>query len=111
MKLLHFKPIEVIPSEEVPVNEFTEILTEMKKDGEMFFRVRWVGYGSGDDADDADEPEENVQNTIAMMQWQDTGRDAWAAGIEELKRKRTEREAARQITQSQTEDDYVRKYN
>jgi len=33
LKLLHFKPIEVIPSEEVPVNEFTEILTEMKKDG------------------------------------------------------------------------------
>jgi len=38
-----------------------------------------------------------VQNTIAMMQWQDTGRDAWAAKIEDLKRKRTEREAARQI--------------
>ena len=74
----------------------------------MFFRVRWVGYGSDDGTD---EPEENVQNTIAMMMWQDTGRDAWAAGIEELKRKRTEREAARQITQSQTEDDYARKYN
>ena len=42
-----------------------EILTEMKKDGEMFFRVRWVGYGSDDDTD---EREENVQNTIAMMQ-------------------------------------------
>ena len=55
LKLLHFKPIEVIPSEEVPVNEFTEILTEMKKDGEMFFRVRWVGYGSDNDSD---EPEE-----------------------------------------------------
>ena len=82
-----------------------EILTEMKKDGKIFFRVRWVGYGSDDDTD---EPEENVQNTIAMMQWQDTGRDAWAAGIEELKRKRTEREAARQITESQTEDDYER---
>ena len=42
---------------------------------------------------------------------EDTGRDAWAAGIEELKRKRTEREAARQIPLSQTEDDYARKYN
>ena len=87
----------------------SEILTEMKKDGKIFFRVRWVGYGR---EDDTDELEENVQNTIAMMLWQDTRRDAWAAGIEELKRKRTERaesEAARQITQSQTEDDYARK--
>ena len=42
-----------------------EILTEMKKDGKIFFRVRWVGYGSDDDTD---EPEEHVQNTIAMMQ-------------------------------------------
>ena len=85
-----------------------EILTEMKKDGKMFFRVRWVGYGNDDDTD---EPEGNVQNTIAMMQWHDTGRYARAARIEELKRKRTEREAARQITQSQTEDDYERKLN
>ena len=67
-----------------------------------------MGYGSDDDTDAL---EENVQNTIAMIQWQDTGRDGWAAGIEELKRKRTEREAARQIPLSQTEDDYARKYN
>ena len=100
--------VEAVEGEVEPPLDAEEILTEMKKDGKMFFRVRWVGYGSDDDRD---EPEENVQNTIVMMQWQDTGRDGWAAGIEELKRKRTEREAARQITQSQTEDDYARKYN
>ena len=79
----------------------------MKKDGKVFLRVRWVGYGSDDDSD---EREENVQKTIALMQWQDTGRDAWAAGIEELKRKRRERKAVRQITQSQREEKYARKY-
>ena len=73
----------------------------------MFLRVRWVGYGSDDDSD---EREEHVQKTIALMQWQDTGRDAWAAGIEELKRKRRERKAVRQITQSQREEKYARKY-
>ena len=84
--------VEAVEGEVEPPLDADEILTGMKKDGKMFFRVRWVGYGSDDDRD---EPEENVQNTIAMMQWQDTGRDTWAAGIEELKRKRTEREAAR----------------
>ena len=102
------KVVEAVEGEVEPPLDAEEILTEMKKDGKKFFRVRWVGYGSDDDTD---EPEEHVQNTIAMMQWQDTGRDAWAAGIEELKRKRTEREATRQITQSQTEDDYAPKYN
>jgi len=99
------KAVEAVEGEVEPPLDAEEILTETKKDGKMLFRVRWVGYGSDDDTD---EREKNVQNTIAMMQWQDTGRDAWAPGIEELKRKRTEREATRQIKQSQTEDDYER---
>ena len=37
-------------------------------------------------------------------------KSAWAAGIEELKRKRRERKAVRQITQSQREEKYARKY-
>ena len=57
--------VEAVEGEVEPPLDAEEILTEMKKDGKMFFRVRWVGYGSDDDTD---EPEENVQNTIAMMQ-------------------------------------------
>ena len=57
--------VEAVEGEvELPLDA-EEILTEMKKDGKIFFRVRWVGYGSDDDTD---EPEENVLNTIVMMQ-------------------------------------------
>ena len=59
------KAVEALEGEVEPPLDAEEILTEMKKDGKMFFRVRWVGYGSDDDTD---EPEEHVQNTIAMMQ-------------------------------------------
>jgi len=57
--------VEAVEGEVEPPLDAEEILTEMKKEGKMFFRVRWVGYGSDDDTD---EPEEHVQNTIAMMQ-------------------------------------------
>ena len=52
------KAVEALEGEVEPPLDAEEILTEMKKDGKMFFWVRWVGYGSDDDTD---EPEENVQ--------------------------------------------------
>ena len=49
----------MLEGEVEPPLDAEKILAEMKKEGEMFFRVSWVGYGSDDDTD---EREENVQN-------------------------------------------------